>query len=91
MQLENFIATAEDLPTTIVTAATTAISTFRSNQELIETYKTSLYNYFGLSEDDATTTEEATTTNIETTTSSSTTLTALFILVALTSSMLSFY
>jgi len=51
MQLENFIATAEDLPTTIVTAATTAISTFRSNQELIETYKTSQYHFLALWKD----------------------------------------
>jgi len=55
----------------IVTAASTAISTFRSNQELIETHKSSLFGYFGLSED--TEEEESATSSTDVSASSTTT------------------
>lgn len=58
----------------IVTAASTAISTFRSNQELIETHKSSLFGYFGLSED--TEEEESATSSTTTNTDETTTTTS---------------
>lgn len=93
LQLEDFISSIDDLPTTIVTAASTAISTFRSNQELIETHKSSLFRYFGLSEDSeeeesATSTTDVSATDDTTTPTSggaTVVMTSLYCLVMLSS------
>lgn len=60
----------------IVTAASTAISTFRSNQELIETHKSSLFGYFGLEEESATSSTDVSASSITTNTDETTTITS---------------
>lgn len=59
-QLINFNSTIVDQ--TVLEAASSAISTARSNLDWVSTYSSSLNEHFGIEDDDTTTTTDATTT-----------------------------
>ncbi|XP_050307888.1 membrane alanyl aminopeptidase-like [Anthonomus grandis grandis] len=75
-KLESFLSSAENLTDSITESVKSAIATAKSNQEIINQHTSALYTYFGLSDDETSSTSTSTTTLSTTSSVSSTTTTS---------------